>query len=191
MTDEQLFNDLYKRYKGFAHNNLFLYRFETQDREDLKQEYFEMVYDFIKKKSITENDSFEAYKMKLWLTTTIQKFLLKRNAVKRQAQNTAISLSSTYEGSDYTITDRIRDLNCPDTDSILLKKERSTMLINALKSLTIKERDYIQRYYFNGQTLEEIAEYYGVTKQGIWIRLQTILNKLRNNIEEYLDGESL
>ncbi len=66
-----------------------------------------------------------------------------------------------------------------DIDVILDKKERYKALYAALAKLPAKQRELIQKVFFEGISQAEIARREDVSRVAIAIRLQKILTKLR------------
>jgi len=68
----------------------------------------------------------------------------------------------------------------PDIPSIIERKEMSQALHNALEKLLPQQRELIQKVYFEGRPLVDIAREEGVDKSAISHRLKRIYVKLRN-----------
>ncbi len=66
-----------------------------------------------------------------------------------------------------------------DIDVIIDKKERYKALYSALAKLPAKQRELIQKVFFEGISQAEIARREDVSRVAIAIRLQKILAKLR------------
>jgi len=60
--------------------------------------------------------------------------------------------------------------------------EWNDYLVNALDALTVVERQLVQRLFFEGYTLLECAEQYGITVAGVKKRRERMLAKLRNEL---------
>jgi RNA polymerase sigma factor (sigma-70 family) len=186
MTHEELFNHLRKKYHDYVNYTLFYHKFELELRKDLTQDYFADIWRRILRGDIVPGDQFEAWKMKLYLKGSIKDFCIKQNAVKRQAQNRAISLTAPVSHSNESLlVDSVQDHNCPDSDAMLLKKERNGMLVKALSTLNKKDREIIHKYYWEGKKLHDIADEYGVSKQRIGQKIEAINKKLKKYLPDY------
>ncbi len=76
-----------------------------------------------------------------------------------------INLALTLHKVSSKDTDSAIDINC------------------VISELDAHERDLIERRFFRNQTFAEIAECYGVTKAAIYKRLQKILAKIREKLQ--------
>lgn len=74
------------------------------------------------------------------------------------------------------------DIEAPDSDSLvmLIQKEDETNLHNAIALLSHKQRELVQKVFFDGMTMTEIAQAEGVDRTAISHRLATIYKKIKN-----------
>ena len=70
-----------------------------------------------------------------------------------------------------------------DIDVILDKKERYKALYSALAKLPAKQRELIQKVFFEGISQTEIASQQGITKMALHNKLTRILRNLKKLLQ--------
>jgi len=84
------------------------------------------------------------------------------------------------EGSEDRFVDQLpADENIERT---LLDTERSVALRSALRRLSPEQRQLIQRHYFDDESVQQIAQELGLSRQGIYSREKAIFKQLREEL---------
>jgi RNA polymerase primary sigma factor len=95
---------------------------------------------------------------------------------------THLSIDDNFPGTDLKIGEAVADPNTVDPDAALEKESRTELLTKALSILDERQRDIVQSRFglagFEVQTLEELAERYGITRERIRQIEQSSLRKL-------------
>lgn len=111
----------------------------------------------------------------------------------------AASLSDLIPGTDgLTVADAVPDLHNGIDDALenIAADDLHRNLDALLCGLPDADRDMVCRYYYNGQTLAEIGQVYGVAGFTVSRRIKAALRKLKRQAErsrafdEYLDGRT-
>jgi RNA polymerase sigma factor (sigma-70 family) len=68
----------------------------------------------------------------------------------------------------------------------MLHTERGVMLQEALKSLSPEQRQLIDRHYFREESVQDIANDLGLTRQGVYSREKAIFRQLRERLGDRL-----
>jgi RNA polymerase sigma factor for flagellar operon FliA len=84
------------------------------------------------------------------------------------------------EGREARFLDQIADGQ--DVEQELLDSETGMALRSALAQLHPEQRHLIQRHFYEGVPVQEIAEELGMTRQGVYIRQKSILRQLRDTL---------
>ncbi|KKK73139.1 hypothetical protein LCGC14_2896850 [marine sediment metagenome] len=86
---------------------------------------------------------------------------------------------------NYSYNDRIGhvDMNTPDLPIVEVDFDTSIQANIMLASCSDEDRELLYRYFWLGETQDEVAEVYGVTRSLISKRITTILQKLRETYE--------
>ena len=75
-----------------------------------------------------------------------------------------------------------------DTERDLSEREKNSgktaALHKAIGRLTERQKEMVRMVYFEGKTQEEVAAYYGVSKQAVSNAMQRIYAALRRNLEK-------
>jgi RNA polymerase sigma factor for flagellar operon FliA len=73
-----------------------------------------------------------------------------------------------------------------DVERKMLDTERAVSLRSALESLAPEQRQLIQRHYYNGENVQDIARDLGLTRQGVYSREKLIFKQLRDKLRDSL-----
>lgn len=107
--------------------------------------------------------------------------------LKTERERSFISLDQpSFKSEDSVLlVDQIEDLNAKDPEEEAIKQVLKTEMLEALKILTQKEQEVIkQRFGLNGespQTLKEVGEIYGITRERVRQIESNALKKLRRD----------
>jgi RNA polymerase sigma factor (sigma-70 family) len=84
------------------------------------------------------------------------------------------------EGGDTRFVDRVAGEQ--DVEQQLLDSETGLALRSALEQLPPDQRRLIERHYYEGVPVRELAQELGLTRQGVYVRQRNILQQLRNSL---------
>ena len=65
-----------------------------------------------------------------------------------------------------------------------IQVEQTLRLKQAINKLTIKQKTYINQYYFEGMTMEQIAQRHRIGKAGVSITIKRALKNLKKRFAE-------
>jgi RNA polymerase sigma factor (sigma-70 family) len=71
-----------------------------------------------------------------------------------------------------------------NVEGSLLDTERKVAVRAAFESLEPEQRQLLQRHYFNGESVQDIARDLGLTRQGVYSREKVIFRQLREKLGE-------
>jgi len=109
---------------------------------------------------------------------------------KYKKNKTSISINRTKNNEDINFDDQIQDTKYIDPLDILIKNEEDnniSELINKLLNsnlLTEKQKEQIQLYYFHDQTLSQIGNKYGTTREAVRQNIKKGLNSIGSLLNE-------
>lgn len=108
-----------------------------------------------------------------------------RRAIDRFRQLCAVKSDATenLEAIDEGIT------RSPEDD--ILESERKKMILEVIDHLGEPDNDFVFRRYFLSQSVNEIAEFYGMKSNSVGKRIQRALKVLREKLEEYYYDERI
>lgn len=110
------------------------------------------------------------------------KTLVSKKTKKKQMYSLDETISSSDNRNNF---DFLEDCKCIDPSDSLSNKETQHNLCEDIKSLlqsdllSEKQKQYIQLYYFEGQTLEKIGKQFGVTREAVRQNINKTIVKLR------------
>jgi len=165
------FDIMYEKYKNRAMRMAYLIAGNYADAEDILQEAFVKCYCNIK--NLKEDDKFQAWFFQL-LTRTAWRYCKKR--VKEQPVEEIFDIQSNQETR--TGSSALEQI---------LKSERTSILMDAISSLAVKQRTVVILYYYNQLSISEIAEVMKCSEGTVKSRLFIARNRLRSvyNLYEY------
>jgi RNA polymerase sigma factor (sigma-70 family) len=118
----------------------------------------------------------------IWaMKTYITKQYKKRNNTKSKINNYSIN----YSDEDINVESMIADKNQKEPLDILSKEEekasvsKDIKLLLDLSPISKKQRDYINMYYYENMTLEQIGKQNGVTREAIRQSIKSALLKIK------------
>lgn len=103
----------------------------------------------------------------------------------------AVPLSSDYQNSSGSRTVPMAETipsGAPPIPESLIKKEQTTILMEEVDTLPIRERAVIMSRFFDNTKLKDVASSYGITKQRVEQIQKKALSRLRVKIVKRLDG---
>jgi RNA polymerase sigma factor FliA len=71
-----------------------------------------------------------------------------------------------------------------DVERALLNTERQVAVRSALETLAPEQRQLLERHYFDGDSVQEIARDLGLTRQGVYSREKVIFRQLREKLQD-------
>jgi RNA polymerase sigma factor (sigma-70 family) len=84
------------------------------------------------------------------------------------------------EGREARFVDQIAGEQ--DVEQELLDSETGIAVRSALEQLRPEQRQLIERHYYEGVPVRELAEELGLTRQGVYMRQKNILQQLRDTL---------
>ena len=87
-----------------------------------------------------------------------------------------VSLDSMdYEGELF--------VSAEDTEGEAVRREDMARLYSAMEALSPSQRELVEKVYFEGRKITDIAREEGVTKQSVHERVERALKKLKKNFD--------
>jgi len=105
-----------------------------------------------------------------------------------EREQVTVSLDQLISGVSGDGDDRFVD-QLPDDQSVerrLVDTERQVAVQSALDTLQPEQRRLIQRRYFEGESVQELARDLGLSRQGIYSREKLIFKQLRASLDDSL-----
>ena len=105
-----------------------------------------------------------------------------------------LDLDRQQENSDQKETRRHFSLNsmdyegelfasAEDTEGEAVRREDMARLYSAMEALSPSQRELVEKVYFEGRKITDIAREEGVTKQSVHERVERALKKLKKNFD--------
>jgi RNA polymerase sigma factor for flagellar operon FliA len=92
----------------------------------------------------------------------------------------------TESGSEVAM-DSVNNAHFDQPEEVLEKEELKVKLVEAIDSLTDKEKSVITLYYYEEMTLKEISMVLGVSESRVSQLHTKAINRMRKTLGEYLD----
>ena len=70
-----------------------------------------------------------------------------------------------------------------DTEREAVRREEMARLYSAMEALSPSQRELVEKVYFEGRKITDIAREEGVTKQSVHERVERALKKLKKNFD--------
>ena len=80
-----------------------------------------------------------------------------------------------YEGEQFA--------SAEDTEREAVRREDMARLYSAMEALSPSQRELVEKVYFEGRKITDIAREEGVTKQSVHERVERALKKLKKNFD--------
>lgn len=121
----------------------------------------------------------------------MQTYLTKNYKHKKKTKKKVYSLDFNFANDESvsSVYDIICNNSCESPENILIAKEEKENLINAINSLldsnflSDRQKDYINLYFFEGQTFEQIGRKYDITREAVRQGLNKALQLIRNLVQ--------
>lgn len=170
-SKEQILNELYpliissiKRY----YNRIF-------DFDDLLQEGRIVILECINNFDETKGVYFLGY-----VKTMLKYYFLDKHKVKMM-----LSLNEKVGSEDEEELVDLLESDVEDASEVLVRLEENNQLTQALTSLTIRQREIVIEYYYEGLTIDQIAEKFGIKYRTVVntkiVALEKMKRQLRGN----------
>lgn len=168
----EAFNLLFRRYEKRIYNFSFRLTGNKMTAEDISLETFLRAYMARKRYQPTA-------RFTTWIYTIARN--LCKDFMKRQSKDQVISEKNN----------RLRlSPELPDPpEEIVLKSEHNLKVIEAIKSLPLKQREIIIMSYYEGFTYPEIASILKCSTSSVKMAVHRAYQKLRGLLSEYIKGE--
>jgi RNA polymerase sigma factor for flagellar operon FliA len=98
-----------------------------------------------------------------------------------------ISLDEYTESGSEVAMDSVNNAHFDQPEEVLEKEELKVKLVEAIDSLTDKEKSVITLYYYEEMTLKEISLVLGVSESRVSQLHTKAVNRMRKTLGEYLD----
>jgi RNA polymerase sigma factor for flagellar operon FliA len=98
-----------------------------------------------------------------------------------------ISLDEYTESGSEVAMDSVNNAHFDQPEEVLEKEELKVKLVEAIDSLTDKEKSVITLYYYEEMTLKEISMVLGVSESRVSQLHTKAINRMRKTLGEYLD----
>ncbi len=157
--DEKSFFKIYNYYKNYVFKNCYIATFSKEEAMDLFQEIWLKIYLGIKK---LKNDE----KFFEWMKTIIRNTII--NYEKKKGNLTTVPLE---------------DLNLEDANNFLNQLEIKDEFERILRSCSSEERYILYLKFYEGATIKEISEVFGISQGAVKMRINRILRRLKENHE--------
>jgi RNA polymerase sigma factor (sigma-70 family) len=116
----------------------------------------------------------------------IQTYVTKQYKQKNSNKKIKASYSLNHQEDDMTLEGILPDPSQKEPVNILIDQEDKNSLSNDivdllnLSAISDKQKQYIQMYYYENMTLEQIGRYFGVTREAVRQSVKSALEKIRN-----------
>ncbi|MDX1544333.1 MAG: RNA polymerase sigma factor [Christiangramia sp.] len=170
--DASAFGDLVDRYQNFVFTVAIRMLKVTEEAEEVAQDSFIKAFDSL---SGFRGES----KFSTWLYRIVYHKALDRIKKNKRQQTYEIIEEIIDDGLDHIEN----GLEC------MLSEERSRMINDCIKMLPEEEAAIISLYYFEEQSVREIAEITNLTEDNIKIKLYRSRKKLFSLLEGYIKPE--
>ena len=183
MTDEELvvlyaegnnaaFDQLLKRYKSSIHSYIYCVVRNKELTEDIFQETFVKVIMTIKQGRYTENGKFKAWITRIAHNLIIDYFRQERNENVVSNDEVEVDLFNNSKLCEGTVEDR------------LVRRQVLADVRNLVKHLPDNQREVLEIRYYQGLSLNEIAEKTGVSINTALGRMRYAILNMRRMAEE-------
>lgn len=152
--NKEAFDELYMKYKNLAVHTAYLITGNLSDSEDITQETFVKVW--LHARELKNNSGFKAWMLQILVRTAYR-----------------IGKKSRREIPD---DETVKRMNQPEDVSSLdkiIQLEEAEMILQAVRSLSVKLRAVVVLYYYDSFTVKEIAGILKITEGTVKSRLHT------------------
>jgi RNA polymerase sigma factor (sigma-70 family) len=172
--DTNVFALLVNRYKDIVFSLSLKMLKDREEAEETSQDTFLKIYKSLSK--FNGESKFSTWIYKVTFNTCLDK--LRKNKRSRPVAGRA----------DFTERESISVLNVLDS---IEKRERSQVIQDCLRGLPGEDSFLLTLYYFQEQSLDEIAKVIGISPNNVKIRLYRSRKKLAVLLKEHLEPEIL
>jgi RNA polymerase sigma-70 factor (ECF subfamily) len=158
--DHNAFDALYCLYKNKLYNFLLCKTGSNEDAKDILQEVFMKIWQ--ERKNINEQKNFYSYILKIAQNCMIDKY---RRFSKEEIYSPDINIVVEEE----------------NPENILLKKERHSILQEAIDQLSFQQKKIHKLHYEQKEALKDIAKEMNISLSAV----QNSINKILKNIRKY------
>ena len=170
-SKEQILNELYpliiasiKRY----YNRIF-------DFDDLLQEGRIVILECINNFDETKGVYFLGY-----VKTMLKYYFLDKHKIKLM-----LSLNEKVGSDNEEELVDLLESDVEDASEVLVRLEENNQLLQALSSLTIRQREIVIDYYYEGLTIDQIAEKFGIKYRTVVNTKIVALEKMKRMLSEH------
>jgi len=118
----------------------------------------------------------------------IQTYVTKKYKQNNSNKKIKASYSLSHQEDDMALEGVLPDVNQKEPVNILIDQEAKNSLSNDivnlldLSAISDKQKQYIQMYYYENMTLEQIGRHFNVTREAVRQSIKSALAKIRNII---------
>lgn len=162
--NKEAFDELYMKYKNLAIHTAYLITGNLSDSEDVTQETFVKIW--LHARELKNNNGFKAWMMQILVRTAYR-----------------IGKKSKREIPDDEV---VRRMDYPEEVSSLekiIQLEEAEMVLNVVRSLSVKLRSVVVLYYYDSFTVKEIAGILKITEGTVKSRLHTARKQMQSALK--------
>lgn len=171
--NQQAYASLVQRYQAYVFTIVLRYLKSREDAEEVAQDVFVKAY-----RSLADFKG--ASKFSTWLytiaTTTCITFLRKRKLEVHSLDNEKVFQLADSKDSGMSANQ-------------IEQKSRITMVNNAIGLLSGDDAEIITLFYKGEQTLEEIAQVFGIETNAVKVRLHRARTRLKDKMQKHFSTE--
>jgi RNA polymerase sigma-70 factor (ECF subfamily) len=171
--DRQVFALLVERYQNYVFTIVLRYIKSREDAEEVSQDIFVKAF-----RSLADFKG--TAKFSTWLytitTTTCITFLRKRK----------IEIHSLDNKKMFAVADNI---DSGENANIIEKKSKQQMVNQAINLLNGDDAEVISLFYKSEQSLEEIAQIFGIEVNAVKVRLHRARGRLKEKMQKHFSAE--
>ena len=163
--NKEAFDELYMKYKNLAYHTAYLITGNLSDSEDITQETFVKIW--LHARELKNNSGFKAWMMQILVRTAYR-----------------IGKKSKREIPDDEV---VRRMDHPEEVSSLekiIQLEEAEVILNVVRSLSVKLRSVVVLYYYDSFTVKEIAGILKITEGTVKSRLHTARKQMQSVLKD-------
>lgn len=180
--DESAFKQIMNRYEKAIYFNILKTVKDVEEAEDLTSITFQKIFANIK--SFKPEYAFSTWLFNIAKNTAID-FLR-----KKQLDTKSIDVTNDEEGNESGEVINVKDTEANPEEKIV-KSQKAELVRKALAKLAPKYKDVLKMRYFDGLSMEEIAEKLGIPVNTVKVnvfRAKSLLNKeIEPNKEQFVN----
>ena len=154
-----------------TYSGLFQYGYRIIQNEALVKDMIQELFLNIWNK---RNEISEAISVKSYLCVSLRRVLLRKIKRQRNRSRREFDYISTYKEETLNVEELI--------DKAEMEYQKKQRLMEALLSLTDKQKEAVYLKYFDGLSNNEISEVMNVNKQSVYNHISNAIRKMQNHV---------